>query len=269
MQSRIVASSLASAVVLTMSTIGAISPAVAEDATAEVVAVDVGGLSPAGISIIGTGQNLPSMNFPGDWDIGPEAGKQVIAYQVDSAQADKAAVAAAAVQWTRSWLKRACPGVKPAAVRNCRAMAVFDVDDTLVDDFVVGLRSQPTFTYDPAVSNQAVATCEAPVNEPVRQAYEIFRSWGVATAIVTGRSQSQQAATMECLGRLGMSDWDSLTFRPSSSTGPAADYKKAARAGLVDNGWKIGPSIGDQISDMSYGSLGRGFLLPNVRYYLH
>jgi len=31
-------------------------------------------------------------------------------------------------------------------------------------------------------------------------------------------------------------------------------------------GVKIGPSIGDQVSDMSYGYLGRGFLLPNLMY---
>ena len=28
-------------------------------------------------------------------------------------------------------------------------------------------------------------------------------------------------------------------------------------------------SVGDQVSDMSFGHLRRGFLLPNTMYYLH
>ncbi len=44
--------------------------------------------------------------------------------------------------------------------------------------------------------------------------------------------------------------------------------KAQVRRQLVKQGWKIGPSIGDQISDMAGGYLTHGFLLPNPMHYL-
>ena len=237
-------------------------------ALADPVRVDPGPELAAGKVIVGSGQNLPSMESPNPWDIGSYPADAVIAYQDGGVQLDQAEVAAAAVLWTRAWLRRACGDVKPETVRRCRAIAVFDVDDTLLSSYPVGLANDPQFGYDPAASDAAVMACSTPVIEASREAYRIFRSWGMATAIITGRPESQRAATVDCLAENGMNTWESVQLRPASDTGSAATYKKSARDSLIDQGWSIGPSIGDQVSDMSYGSLGRGFLLPNVRYFL-
>jgi acid phosphatase len=38
---------------------------------------------------------------------------------------------------------------------------------------------------------------------------------------------------------------------------------------LERRGFTIVASVGDQVSDMSYGHLRRGFLMPNTMYYIH
>lgn len=49
----------------------------------------------------------------------------------------------------------------------------------------------------------------------------------------------------------------------------AGEYNASARKALQRDGYTIVASVGDQVSDMSYGHLKRGFLMPNTMYYLH
>jgi hypothetical protein len=49
----------------------------------------------------------------------------------------------------------------------------------------------------------------------------------------------------------------------------SAEYKALARESLKRDGFTIVASVGDQVSDMSYGHLKRGFLMPNTMYYIH
>ena len=51
----------------------------------------------------------------------------------------------------------------------------------------------------------------------------------------------------------------------SSLTG--AQYKSAQRAKWEGEGWRLGLTIGDQVSDLAGGHTAGGFLLPNPMYY--
>jgi len=237
-------------------------------AQADTIRVDPGADTSFGKVIIGSGQNLPSMQAANPWDIGSYPAQAVISYHNGGVQLDQADVATAAVSWTRTWLRRTCGDVKPATIGKCRAIAIFDVDDTLLSSYPVGLANDPQFSYDRTASDSAVKACSTPVIEATREAYRIFRSWGLATAIITGRPESQRKATLDCLAAAGMADWDSVSLKPPGDDRSAAAYKRSTRQALIDDGWVIGPSIGDQVSDMSYGALGRGFLMPNIRYFL-
>jgi len=259
--SRLAASAVA---VLSLSLIGSlVTPAAADTRT-----VDLDDDVSAGRVIVGTGQNMPSMNSDRPWDIGSYPQRAIIEYHRDQAATDQAAVAAAAVLWTRAWLKRACPSLKPADIRECKATAVFDMDDTIVSTYPVGATNDPPFSYDPARSDAAEETCSTPIIGAARQAYETFRAWGMATVLITGRRESQRQATIDCLAEYGLADWDAIRLRQPGNELPAAQWKAQLREGFIDEGYRIGPSIGDQVSDMSYGALTRGFLMPNVRYYL-
>jgi hypothetical protein len=70
------------------------------------------------------------------------------------------------------------------------------------------------------------------------------------------------------LAELGISGYGALIRKSADNTQNAANRKADQRLALIEKGWKIGPSIGDQISDMANGSMQRGFLLPNLMYYV-
>ena len=145
---------------------------------------------------------------------------------------------------------------------------VNDVDDTILSSYNSDKISPTSFTHDSVTSDRAVESCSTPVIEPVRKAYKAFRSWGVATIVITGRSEKQKKVTMDCLESFGMGEWDEAHFKPQSYIGTASAWKHQIRQQIIEKGWDIGPSIGDQLSDMSYGSFSRGFLMPNVRYFI-
>lgn len=235
-------------------------------AQAETVAVDPGRKVSAGKPITGSGQNLPTMNTTAIWDIGSYPADLVTSYYTSGeALRDQAAVARAARTWAVRWAREVC-GTTPAKVRECKLAAVFDIDDTLLSSYPTLSTNSPAFTYSPAADDAATTQCTTPVIEPVKRLYLALQRLGYATVLITGRSESKRDATIACLDRNGISGWEALVMKPSGSTLEASAYKAQARRSLVREGWRIGPSTGDQVSDMSYGSLAHGFLLPNPMY---
>lgn len=238
-------------------------------AHAGTVPVDPGAKVSAGKPITGSGQNLPSLEASATWDIGPYPAPQLEAYYTSGEAArDQQAVANAALAWTKSWLRKECGSTRPAAVRACRAAAVFDVDDTLLDWYPVLSTLEPAFTWNSQTSATAIAECSTPVIEATRTLYRTLQRWGVTTFIVTGRSESDRAATASCLESHGISGWRQMVLREEGDVRPASVYKSQARRGFEKQGWRIGPSTGDQVSDMALGFLEHGFLVPNGMYFI-
>lgn len=124
----------------------------------------------------------------------------------------------------------------------------------------------PAYDCDSATSNAYVTDCTTPVITATRGLFLRLQRSGVTPILITGRPESQRDGTTSCLESLGVSGWQALVMRAEGDDRPAPVYKAQARKGLQPRGWKIGPSTGDQISDMSFGHLGHGFLLPNPMY---
>jgi len=221
-----------------------------------------------GRAIIGTGQNLPALSSSGVWAIGNFPKEEIEKYHNKQSAADQQSVADAAIAWTNQWSQSRCNVPKSLDFSQCRLAAVFDVDDTMLSSYFVDLNSPVPFVHNGKLLNNAIESCKTPVIEPVRKAYQVFRSWGIATFIVTGRSENQRKSTLNCLESMGMSEWEGAHFKPHEYKGSASQWKYQVRQLLINDGWNIGPSIGDQVSDMSYGSFTRGFLMPNVRYFI-
>lgn len=249
--------------------VAATTIALSSTAGAQTVVVDPGTALSAGKVIIGTGQNLPSLDSTGSWNIGSYPASQVNAYYSSgAAAADQAEVAASALAWSKSWVKKVCGSSKPAKVRACKAAAVFDIDETLLSNYE-WISSLPVpFTYDVAASNAANQNCTTPPIKATLALFNSFKSMGVTPFLVTGRDESQRQLTEACLAKAGITGYEALVLKPAGNTQSAAQRKADQRKALISQGWKIGPSVGDQISDMSNGSLTRGFLLPNAMYYL-
>ncbi len=241
----------------------------AAPAVAETISVDPGVKVSAGMPITGSGQNLPTLDSSTPWNNGSLAAAQVNNYYLSGGAAqDQKDVAGDALKWTRTWLTEQCGGLKLKQIRDCKAVAVFDIDDTLVSSYPIASSNDPAFGYNPTVWKNAEANCLSPAIDTTQKLYHQFKKLGMALVLITGRSVSNRDETVFCLRSQGVSGWKKLVMRPVGDSGSAALYKFKARRVLEKKGWNIGPSIGDQLSDMSFGALKHGFLVPNVMYFI-
>ena len=222
---------------------------------------------------MGTTINLPALPTEpatAPYNAGAQFAGSITAYYADGIAArDQSGVARAAQRWTLQWLDRTCGGRTPAKVRECQAMAVFDIDETLLDNYSYYSAQSPAFTYSPSTWADYQGRCQSPAVAATAALFRALSERGMGIAIITGRNESARASTEACLEERGISGWTTLVMRDSSTSGlTAAAYKARARQALRQQGWRIGPSIGDQVSDMAGGHLRRGFLLPNPMYYI-
>lgn len=236
-------------------------------AHADVVAVDPGATVSAGKPISGSGQNLPTLNATSTWNIGSYPADLINAYYSSGAVVrDQRDVAVAARAWSKKWLRDTCGSTAKAEVRACKAAAVFDIDDTLLSSYPTLSSNSPAFSFSQTSFDAAATQCTATVIEPVKNLYRSLQRMGVAIVLLTGRGESLREPTANCLRQAGITGWEELILRPAGDTDSASIYKVKARKALIKDGWRIGPSVGDQVSDMSYGALGHGFLIPNPMY---
>ncbi|MDP4015433.1 MAG: HAD family acid phosphatase [Candidatus Nanopelagicales bacterium] len=238
-------------------------------AQAELVQVDPGKIA-RGRLIIGTGQNLPSLDSKTTYTAGPGFAAQLNRYyRSGRAKRDQRQVSHAAMRAVRQWIESNCAGTRRRAVKDCRAMVVFDIDDTLLNNYRFYSTTSPAFSLDPTGYNAWVASCGSPANVPVRKLFLKLRDLGVRLALITGRRETQRRATKDCLTRRGITGWQSLRLRSAyEETLSAAVYKARARRALHARGFHIIASVGDQVSDMANGHFKYGFLLPNLFRYI-
>lgn len=223
----------------------------------------------AGKPITGSGQNLPPVANE-TYNVGPYMAPQVEAYYTGKAiKRDRADVALAAWRWVRDWVRANC-GSTPEAVRACRATVVFDVDETLLNSYTYSIAQDPQFTFNPTTWNEYVAACDYSGIPQTRDLYNKFIKLGVFVALVSAGSKDNKPFMVKCLREHGIAAWDRYIMRGEKGENLSdGEWKATERKGLERKGHRIVASIGDQVSDMSFGYLMHGFLLPNTMYYLH
>jgi acid phosphatase len=115
-----------------------------------------------------------------------------------------------------------------------------------------------------------VRSCSYTPNTPSINLLNDLRAKGVYVAIISAGSASNQPYSEACLRQNGVQGWSSIRYRTDAEGGTAfAVYKARARSAVEKQGYRIIASIGDQVSDMSWGHTERGFLLPNLMSYLN
>lgn len=223
----------------------------------------------AGRTIIGSGQNLPPISNS-TYNVGSYMAPQVEAYYTGQGiQRDRADITLAAWRFVRDWTRDRC-GTAPVQVRNCKAMVVFDVDETLLNSYTYSLAQDPQFTFNPTTWTEYVDSCGYSPIPQTRDLFNRLKKLGVSIALVSSGDRDTKAAMVSCLNARGINGWDRYIMRGDKAPdASSAEYKAIARESLKREGFTIVASVGDQVSDMSYGHLKRGFLLPNTMYYIH
>ena len=155
---------------------------------------------------------------------------------------------------------------------------VFDIDDTLLNTYDYTLAEQ--FGFTPASNLVWVDDAAFPAVFYMPQLVSFAASHGYSIFYITGRPQSQTAATIKDLTSGGYAAPAAATLFLKPSTPPSylhcaasptcttTEYKSGTRKYISSLGYTIVADFGDQYSDLLGGDAGHQVKLPNPMYYL-
>ena len=145
---------------------------------------------------------------------------------------------------------------------------VLDIDDTSLSTWPE--MSANDFGFVSAVWNAWAETSSAPAIPGTLRLFKRAQELGVAVFFITGRADTLRDATERNLRNAGYDKWDGLTLRTQDQASEATiAYKSAARAQIVQQGYRIILSVGDQFSDLrGKPAADYSVKLPNPFYYI-
>ncbi len=159
-------------------------------------------------------------------------------------------------------------GVK-AAPRGAKLALLLDVDETSLSSYCEEV--QEDFGYIPDRFEAWIVSKDAstPIEGTVRLA-RLAQTLGVEVFFITGRPESQRAATEENLKAAGYTAWSHLSLKqPTDSGRRTAEYKAAERQKIAEQGYTLLLNVGDQWSDLQGVPMAlHSVKLPNPFYYL-
>jgi len=154
---------------------------------------------------------------------------------------------------------------------------VMDIDETTLSDYCEMKRED--FGYVSGMFNSWVVSPDAAVAIPgALRLFNEAKAAGVAVFFITGRpgvhppagSDDQTAATAKNLEAAGFHGWTGLRLRNGDENSmPTIAYKSAERKKIVEEGYTIVMSVGDQWSDLLGEPQAKvSVKLPNPFYFL-
>jgi predicted secreted acid phosphatase len=168
-----------------------------------------------------------------------------------------------------AWITEEAPRVDRPAV-------VFDIDETALsnweaikaNDFgrVIGGPCD-TLPHGPCGLRAWDLSAQSTVIQPTMDIFTAAKDRGAAIFFITGRGETQRAATERNLQAVGYTGYTQLIMEPHGAHYvSAADFKAPQRAQIEQQGYTIIANIGDQPSDLDGGYSERTYLLPDPFY---
>jgi predicted secreted acid phosphatase len=155
---------------------------------------------------------------------------------------------------------------------------VFDIDDTLLNTYDYEVAEQ--FGYTSASNAVWINAAAFPAVFGMPQLVSYASSHGYSVFYITGRPQSQTAATIKDLTTAGYAAPQAghLFLKPPTAppylhcADPAActttEYKSGTRKYISSKGYSIVADFGDQYSDLVGGDAGHQVKIPDPMYYI-
>ena len=108
---------------------------------------------------------------------------------------------------------------------------------------------------------------QSTVIQPTMDVYNAAKDRGAAIFFITGRDETQRAATERNLQAVGYTGSAQLIMEPPGAHYvSAADFKAPQREQIARRGYTIIANVGDQPSDLDGGFAEQTYLLPNPFY---
>lgn len=162
------------------------------------------------------------------------------------------------------------------APRMSRPAVVFDIDETALSNWEAIQANDFGRVIDGPCVAPPAGPCgwrewdlrgQSSVIAPTQDVYRAAQSQGAAAFFITGRHESQRAATERNLAAAGYTGYAGLFMEPAGAHySSAADFKAPQRAQIEAEGYTIIANLGDQPSDLAGGFAKRTYLLPNPFY---
>ena len=150
---------------------------------------------------------------------------------------------------------------------NKKLALVLDIDETSLSNYKQ--INQRDFAANALQIHEEILTAKSPALRPTLALYKAAQKNGVDVFFVTGRNQSELAATEKNLIEAGYKNWSGIYVRPNDYKGHSIiSFKANSRKQIEDKGYIVVASIGDQYSDIKGGYALKGFKLPNPFYYI-
>lgn len=132
---------------------------------------------------------------------------------------------------------------------NQKLALVLDIDETTLSNW--DEMSNANFEYNSREFNAWIGSAQAPAIPGTLRLYNEAQKLGISVFFLTGRPESQRAATESNLRLQGFMHWQQLIMRSPKGKGTTAlVYKSAERAKIVAEGYRIVLNVGDQWSDL-------------------
>ena len=170
-------------------------------------------------------------------------------------------------QWVRA--EAALEHVLAGRKEGEKLAVVLDIDETSLTNYCEMKRED--YGYISVMANEWAVSPEADMPLPgTLRLFNQARAAGIEVFFITGRPGEQRDATAKNLEAAGYKGWKGLALREGEEkTMATVAYKSGERQKIVDAGYRIVMSVGDQWSDLKGTAKAEiSVKLPNPFYYL-
>ena len=162
------------------------------------------------------------------------------------------------------------------APRVDRPAVVFDIDETALSNWETIKANDFGRVIDGPCDRLPEGPCgwrawdlraQSTVIQPTMDIFTAARDRGVAIFFITGRDETQRAATERNLRAVGYTGYTQLIMEPPGARYvSAADFKAPQREQIQQRGYTIIANVGDQPSDLDGAFAEKTYLLPDPFY---
>ena len=166
--------------------------------------------------------------------------------------------------------------INDEATRVDRPAVVFDIDETALSNWDAIKANDFGRVIDGGCDKLPKGPCgwrawdlraQSTVIQPTMDIFTTARDRGAAIFFITGRDETQRAATERNLQAVGYTGYMQLIMEPPGAHyASAADFKAPQRGQIAQRGYTIIANIGDQPSDLDGGFAEQTYLMPNPFY---
>jgi len=145
------------------------------------------------------------------------------------------------------------------------SVVIFDVDETVLNNY--GLAELMGFGYVYEMNKKWNAELKAPAIPQVKELYDFLIEKGAGIVFLTGRNIPEYEVTYKNLKQEGYTVFDTLiTQREHEYELSAQEFKSSKRKELIEKGYEIIGTVGDQWSDLNGEYHGIQVKIPNYLY---